>query len=159
MLRSRFRFYIWIFVLANSALALLLCFWPAEFMDHLLSQSAEFSELKVKEGVKAKPKTKTKESLALLQTKDAKYILAPIRMAGLGILFMSLILLRTAWDPNAYRGFILRISLYFLSMGSLGAMMLRDTGFPTWIVGFTVLYFVIFLFLILFASYNLRVRD
>lgn len=151
MLRSRFRFYIWLFVLANSALFLLFFFWPMEILD-FLSQSQELSDVKGKENVKAGGK----DSLDPLQL---KYIQTFIRMAAIGIFFISFILLRVTWDPNAHRGLILRISLYFLSMGALGTMILLNVGLQAWILAFTVFCFVLFLFLFLFASYNLRVRD
>ena len=81
-----------------------------------------------------------------------------VRISLVGILFINLIVIRTALNPNAYREMIFRISLYFLSM-SIVIFINIFQSFTLGLLIIGIIYFLYFVFFILIANQDIRIRE
>ena len=81
-----------------------------------------------------------------------------VRISLVGILFINLIVIRTALNPNAYREMIFRISLYFLSMSIIIFINIFQS-FTLGLLIIGIIYFLYFVFFILIANQDIRIRE
>ncbi len=157
MWKSSFTFYVLLLSFPNVIIGLWLAVYPPSLLPYIFPQeSSLMSDHPAAEASAAETDEAPAPSLTELAAAERNLL---ARLAGLGMFLVSVLLLTGRREPGRNREFMFWIALYFLGLSVLTIAAAYFGEASLWILIGSVYWLVAAIFLMMFASRNLLVRE